>query len=183
MMAPAERTDLIVDLRNVNPGIYLLYNDAAAPNPGGDPVNDYYPGTDPNLQPTISQPGMGPNTRTLLQIRVKARVGKADLPIWVPPLFTPTDPFLIFQKPSVPAPVPVVNAQGYAPVTLWTGKKVMAKVRQLTLNEDFDSFGRLIQTSEPINFKQQPGTFGQPYLNDPTEVAANGPMRSGRLPI
>jgi spore coat protein A len=174
MMAPAERTDLILDLRNVKPGIYLLYNDAAAPNPGGDVVNDYYPGS-PNK--TISKPGFGPNTRTLLQIRVKAKdkTFKANLPIWVPPLFTPTDPFLIFQKPGVPAPVPVVDKTGYATVTLWTGKKVKANVRQLTLNEDFDKYGRLIQylgtnqqTSSP------PPAFGMEYLANPTEVAANG---------
>jgi spore coat protein A, manganese oxidase len=170
MMAPAERTDLIVDLRNVKPGIYLLYNDAAAPNPGGDVVNDYYPGS-PN--PTVSTPGYGPNTRTLLQIRVKARVGKADLPIWVPPIFTPTDPFLIFQKPGVPAPNPVVNNQGYAQVTLWTTKKVMAKVRQLTLNEDFDKYGRLIQFLG-TNQSTGPGAFGIEYTATPTEVAANG---------
>ena len=172
MMAPAERTDLIVDLRNVAPGVYLLYNDAAAPNPSGDIVNDYYPGS-PN--PTVSTPGKGPNTRTLLQIRVKAKdkTFKPNLPIWVPPLFTPTDPFLIFQKPGVPAPNPVVNAQGYAPVTLWTTRKVMAKVRQLTLNEDFDKYGRLIQFLG-TNQSTSPGAFGRDYLADPTEVAANG---------
>jgi spore coat protein A, manganese oxidase len=173
MMAPAERTDLILDLRHVAPGVYLLYNDAAAPNPSGDVVNDYYPGS-PN--PTVSTPGKGPNTRTLLQIRVKAKdkTFKPNLPIWVPPIFTPTDPFLIFQKPSVPAPVPVVNAQGYAPVTLWTGKKVMAKVRQLTLNEDFDKYGRLIQFLGTNVAPSTPGAFGREYTATPTEVAANG---------
>jgi spore coat protein A, manganese oxidase len=175
LMAPAERTDLIVDLRNVAPGVYLLYNDAAAPNPVGDIVNDYYPGS-PN--PTVSTPGKGPNTRTLLQIRVKAKdkTFKPNLPIWVPPIFTPTDPFLIFQKPSVPAPVPVVNAQGYAPVTLWTGRKVMAKVRQLTLNEDFDKYGRLIQFLG-TNIAPDPNaplSFGRDYQADPTEISANG---------
>jgi spore coat protein A len=180
LMAPAERTDLIVDFRNVAPGVYLLYNDAPSPNPGGDPINDYYPGADPQLQPTISQPGKGPNTRTLLQIRVKARTGKADPAIWIPPFFTPTDPFLIFQKPGVPAPVPVVNAAGKAQVTLWTTRKVMATVRQLTLNETSDEYGRLIQY---LGTNQQTGTdpgspsvplFGMKYTDNPTEIASNG---------
>jgi spore coat protein A len=107
-------------------------------------------------------------------VKAKDKTFKPNLPIWVPPIFTPTDPFLIFQKPGVPAPNPVVNAQGYAPVTLYLGKKVMAKVRQLTLNEDFDAYGRLIQTLGTNQFQTATGTFGQPYLNDPTEVAANG---------
>jgi spore coat protein A len=173
-MAPAERADLIVDLRKVDPGYYILYNDAPAPYPIGAGVNDYYTGNANN--PASGAAGYGPNTRTLLQIRVKAKdkTFKPNLPIWVPPIFTPTDPFLIFQKPGVPAPVPVVNAQGKAQVTLWTTRKVMAKVWQLTLNEAFDQYGRLIQylgtNVEPVSGQG----FGREYLDPPTEVAGNG---------
>ena len=68
----------------------------------------------------------------------------------------PTDPFLIFQKPTVPVPyVPspsvqmpfaaATDAAGVTYITLANGKRVPVKVRPLTLNEDFDSYGRLIQ--------------------------------------
>jgi spore coat protein A, manganese oxidase len=176
LMAPAERSDLIVDFRNVPAGsVLILYSDAPAPFPSGDDRNDY-PGT---------KPGFGPNTRTLLQIRVKARSGAADQPIRLPNWFTPTDPFLIFQKPTVPVPyvqspsmqmpfAPAVDTSGYASVQLANSRWVKAKVRPLTLNEDFDSYGRLIQylgTNEPSG----PGpVFGREYNSTPTEVVPAG---------
>ena len=134
LLGGAERADLIVDFRNVPAGSTLiLYNDAPAPFPRGDGRYDYYP---KNPKTPTSIPGFGPNTRTLLQIRVKARVGPADPPITLPAALTPTDPFLVAQTPGVPTPNP-------AGVT----------VRYLTLNEAFDAFGRLIQllgTDQPV---------------------------------
>jgi spore coat protein A, manganese oxidase len=173
LLGPAERADLIVDFRAVPAGsILILYADAAAPYPVGDPRNDYHPGN-PNTPTSIR--GFGPNTRTLLQIRVKARVGAANPPISLPAAFTPTDPFLIAQTPGVPI-VPVPNAQGFANVTLASGTVVQAKYRYLTLNEAFDDRGRLIQyigTNVPTNLGG-PGLFGREYMGTPTEVIPQG---------
>jgi spore coat protein A len=160
LLAPAERADLIVDLRNVPAGSRLiLVSDASAPYPEGDPINDYFPA---NPSTPSSRPGFGPNTRTLLQIRVKARSGAADPPISLPGSFKPTDPFVIKQKPGVPTPNPV-----------------HAGVRRLTLNEAFDEHGRLIQflgTDLPAGPTPVGGTpeFGQPYGNLPTEIVQAG---------
>ena len=77
-LGPAERADVIVDFSQVPPGSTLiLYNDAPAPVPAFDPRNDYYTG-DPDQSLTgngtggapSTLPGFGPNTRTILQIRV-----------------------------------------------------------------------------------------------------------------
>ena len=73
-LGPAERADVIVDFSNVPVGSTLiLYNDAPAPMPGFDPRSDYYTGN-PNLTSTggapTTLPGYGPNTRTIMQIRV-----------------------------------------------------------------------------------------------------------------
>ena len=104
LLGNAERADLIVDFTNVPAGSTLiLYNDAPAPFPKGDGRYDYYPG---NPKTPTSIPAFGPNTRTLLQIRVKARVGPADPPITLPAALTPTDPFLVVQTPGVPTPIP-----------------------------------------------------------------------------
>ena len=172
-MAPAERADLIVDFRNIPAGsILILYSDAAAPFPAGDPRNDYYPGN-PNTPTSVR--GFGPNTRTLLQIRVKARVGPANPSIALPAAFTPTDPFLVAQTPGVPI-VPVPNAQGFASVKLANGTTVQAKYRYLTLNETFDGYGRLIQyigTNVPTNLGGA-GNFGRAYDSAPTEIVNNG---------
>ena len=155
LLAPAERADLIVDFRDVPAGAKLLIvADAPAPYPGGDAGNDFYPG---NPATPTSRPGFGPNTRTLLQLRVKPRRGAADPPITLPAVFTPTDPFLLGQEPRGPTPVPRHT-----------------HVRRLTLNEGFDDHGRLIQflgTDKPVNATPE---FGQPYGNTPTEIVQAG---------
>jgi FtsP/CotA-like multicopper oxidase with cupredoxin domain len=170
LIAPAERADLIVDFRNIPAGSTLiLYSDAPGPFPGGDPDQDYYP---ENPKTPASIPGYGPNTRTLLQIRVKARVGAADPPITlpVPAKFTPTDPFLI--KQSVGKPTTYTVNAGFATIKLADGTIVQAKVRSLTLNEAFDEYGRLIQllgTNIPMNPGAKALEFGRAYGDDVTE--------------
>ena len=152
LLAPAERADLIVDFRDVKPGTtFILYADAPAPYPMGDPINDYYPGS-PN--PTPTKPGYGPNTRTLMQFKVKPRTGKADPAISLPTSFTSgINPFLVKQVPGVPTDIP----HG-------------VPVRYLTLNEVTDLDGRLIQmlgtnqTVAPDNL----GPNGSSLVPDPT---------------
>ena len=155
LLAPAERADLIVDFRDVPAGSKLiLLSDAPAPYPEGDPINDYFPGN-PGTPTSIN--GFGPNTRTLLQIRVKSRVGGANAPIKLPATFKPTDPFMLKQKPGVPTPTP-----DHVPV------------RRLTLNETFDEHGRLIQflgTDKPVNSVPE---FGREYVDRPTEIVQAG---------
>jgi FtsP/CotA-like multicopper oxidase with cupredoxin domain len=74
-MGPAERADVIVDLSNFANKTLILYNDAPAPVPGFDTRLDYYTGdvdqTSTGGAPT-TLPGYGPNTRTIMQIRVGA---------------------------------------------------------------------------------------------------------------
>jgi spore coat protein A len=158
LLAPAERADLIVDFSDVPAGsILILYNDAAAPFPAGDPAVDYYPGAHKN--PTPSNPGFGPNTRTLLQIVVGPRIGANDshAPLRLPPL----DP-----APLVPPGM----------TTLPPG----IPVRDLTLNEDFDRFGRLIQrlgTTESL----YEGTFARNYEDAPTEMPRSGAVEVWRI--
>jgi spore coat protein A len=178
LLAPAERADVVIDFNGVTAGTsFILYNDAPAPFPGGDPRNDYF--TDDGDQtssggaPNTVQ-GFGPNTRTLLKII--ATGGTADTlltPDWLAALnpllaanFGPAgqQPPLLYNNgnPSVPGPVPYIG-----PVN-----------RMLTLNEDFDDFGRLIQTlgtftSESTDNQGLP-TWGLPYLAAATETPVAG---------
>lgn len=81
-LAPAERADVIVDFSGVPDGAtIILYNDSPAPVPGFDPRYDYYTGnpdqTDAGGAPTTI-PGYGPNTRTLMQIKVTSTKGKGN---------------------------------------------------------------------------------------------------------
>ena len=150
LLAPAERADLIVDFRDVPAGSTLiLYNDAPAPFPMGDRGNDYYPGN-PEI-PGRSIPGFGPNTRTLLQIRVKARVGPADPPI--------TLPGTLHAHRSVPGDADPGRAHRQSRQGCRSG--------DLTLNEDFDEHGRLIQFLGTDQLATGAGPdFGRAYMDD-----------------
>ena len=75
LLGPAERADAIVDFTAYAGQTLILYNDAPAPTPFNDPRNDYYTG-DPDQTSTggaySTLPGYGPNTRTMMQIKVNA---------------------------------------------------------------------------------------------------------------
>ncbi len=72
-LVPAERADVIIDFSQFAGKTIILYNDGPAAWPAADPRNDYFTGCMDNTAsggaPT-TQPGYGPNTRTILQFRV-----------------------------------------------------------------------------------------------------------------
>ena len=75
-LAPAERADVIVDFSAYAGKTIIVYNDAPAPVPAFDPRNDYYTGAPDQTAmggaaPTLA--GYGPNTRTIMQIKVAAK--------------------------------------------------------------------------------------------------------------
>lgn len=82
LMGPAERADVVIDFSKYAGQTLILYNDAPAPAPAADPRIDYF--TDPAGTNTASnyatggamptQAGYGPNTRTIMQIRVASQV-------------------------------------------------------------------------------------------------------------
>ncbi|MHB8789567.1 MAG: multicopper oxidase domain-containing protein [Desulfobulbaceae bacterium] len=74
LLAPAERADVIVDFSQYAGQTLILYNDAPAAFPARVPSYDYYTGA-PDLMPVGAPailPGYGPNTRTIMQIKVAA---------------------------------------------------------------------------------------------------------------
>lgn len=74
-MGPAERADVVVDFSAFPGQTLILYNDSPAPVPAFDARFDYYT-DDPDNTDTGGAPttlaGWGPNTRTIMQIRVAA---------------------------------------------------------------------------------------------------------------
>jgi spore coat protein A, manganese oxidase len=163
LMAPAERADLIIDFSSVPVGSNLiLYNDAPAPFPGGDPRNDYYTGApDQTADGGAPSPeaGMGPNVRTLMQFRIVALTGAAD-----PMKFADTLEALSQALPGAyrdsHEPFGEFDLDPSAP-----GVKHEIK----TLNEDFDEYGRLIQrvgTDQAL----YGDSYGRNYMDAPTEV-------------
>jgi FtsP/CotA-like multicopper oxidase with cupredoxin domain len=175
LLAPAERADVVIDFNGASGQTFILYNDAVAPFPGGDPRNEYFTGAPDQTAfggaPTTVQ-GYGPNTRTLMKIVVTAGSGDSVPTFaWLGQLntqlknnfLTGNQPGLLYNNgdPSVPGPVPYMG-----PVT-----------RQLTLNEDFDDYGRLIQTLGTFTTSldnQGLNTWGQPYMAVTTENPSPG---------
>jgi FtsP/CotA-like multicopper oxidase with cupredoxin domain len=72
-LGPAERADVVVDFSKYSNQTLILYNDAPTPAPGFDSRLDYFTGD--GDQSSIggapnTQPGYGPNTRTVMQVVV-----------------------------------------------------------------------------------------------------------------
>jgi spore coat protein A len=155
LLAPAERSDLLFDFsRHVGKKL-ILYTDAPAPFPDGDPTTDYFPGLNSRQNPVNAStpPGFGPNSRIIMRFTVVPATGK-DQPLAISratDLTTGNDPLLVPLGVTTPPPgVPV---------------------RSLTLNETFDQYGRLLQLLG-TNVRQSDGGFGQAYENEPTETPA-----------
>jgi len=72
LVAPAERADVIVDFSKFAGQTLILYNDAPAAFPARIPSYDYYTGA-PDMSPVGAPavlPGYGPNTRTIMQVKI-----------------------------------------------------------------------------------------------------------------
>jgi spore coat protein A len=157
LLAPAERVDVLFDFSKHVGQKLILYTDAPAPFPTGDAANDYFPGWNVKVNPVnaATQVGYGPNTRVIMRFNVVPATGvDASLKIT-----KATD--LTAGNDPLPVPLGVTALPPGVPV------------RQLTLNETFDEHGRLIQFLG-TNRAQANGGFGQPYMNDPTEMPQAG---------
>jgi spore coat protein A len=166
LLAPAERADILIDFTDVPTGsVLILYSDAPGPFPGGDPRNDYYTG-DPDNTAIGGAPsttaGFGPNTRTLMQVRVTGLAAPAAASL-------NTLPNLALQR-AAPAVFPAI-----APLP-----QQGARVRTLTLNESFGNpfYARLIAFlgTDVVQGVDQWGTpmFYRTYLSERGEVVSPG---------
>jgi FtsP/CotA-like multicopper oxidase with cupredoxin domain len=113
LLGPAERADVIIDFSQVPAGSKLiLYNDAPAPMPAYDSRIDYYTGdpdqTSSGGAPT-TQPGYGPNTRTVMQFDVEGASAA--------PAFSLTNLQTALQKAyAASQDKPIVPEPAYGPV-------------------------------------------------------------------
>jgi FtsP/CotA-like multicopper oxidase with cupredoxin domain len=72
-LGSAERADVVVDFSAYVGQTLILYNDSPAPVPAGAAPYDFYTGNGNQMDgggAPNTQPGYGPNTRTIMQIRV-----------------------------------------------------------------------------------------------------------------
>jgi FtsP/CotA-like multicopper oxidase with cupredoxin domain len=140
-LGPAERADVIVDFSAYAGKTLILYNDSGAPVPAGDPRIDYYTGdgdqTGAGGAPDTA-PGYGPNTRTILQVNVRA--GTADPAVDVAAIDT-----ALLAAYQATQPLPVVPTPEYAPILgaaaatagyehIYTGSIYLNKYQPITFN-------------------------------------------------
>ena len=158
LLAPAERADVLIDFSAYAPGTkFILYTDAPAPFPMGTALNDYYPGAPQN--PVVTAPGFGPDTRQLLQIVVGPATSPPDGPLNLA---------VLRPDPNLLAPIGVITPPPGVPV------------RDVTLNEDFDPYGRLIQRLG-TNLPLYPKTLGRNYMDPATETPKAGSIEVWRV--
>ena len=163
LMGPGERADVVIDFSNVPVGSkLLLYNDATSPFPAGDPANDCLG----------SAPDRGPNTRTLMQFIVTPRIGAPD-----PASLKLLENFAL-RRAAAAATMFNTLMPPLAPLA----RNAAVRVRQLTLNEDVDEFGRLIQFlgTDKLPSSAAP-TFGRMYEDRPTEITKAGDVEIWRI--
>jgi spore coat protein A len=162
ILGNAERADCIIDFTGFLDGTeFVMYNDAPGPFPLGDPANDYFLGNPLNLVQPL--PGTGPDTRQILRIRVQG------------PVTTPAEP----SPPTTPGWLALYV---HPDPPLFTSADIAnAPRRDLTLNENFDQYGRLKQmlgTTKPGLVSKG---FGLDYLASPTELVNKGATEVWRV--
>jgi spore coat protein A, manganese oxidase len=172
IVAPAERPDLLVDFSQYAGKSIIVYNDAPAPFPVGDPRNDYFPLWNVKGNPVngLTPAGFGPNTRVLMRFDVVSASGAPDLPLTIT---TATD----LRAGNDPLfNLPLVGGVPTAPAGVF--------VRPLTLNENFDAYGRLQQllgTNVPL--VSPSAGFGRGYTDPATEVITLDPLTGTKTEV
>ncbi|MEN6439716.1 MAG: multicopper oxidase domain-containing protein, partial [Syntrophobacter sp.] len=174
-MGPAERADIIIDFSQFAGKTLILYNDSPAPVPAGDPRYDHYTAGPDNRAmggaPSTSA-GFGPNTRTVMQIRVG---GSANRPAFDPATLN-APMTAAFTKTQ---PVPVVPAGTYARIsdTSMNINGIDTPLKPKTIQELFDPYGRMNATlgvEVPFTSSVVQTTIPYGYIDPATEVIADG---------
>ncbi len=177
LLGPAERADAIVDFSAYAGQTLILYNDAPAPTPFNDPRNDYYTG-DPDQSGQggaySTLPGYGPNTRTIMQIKVGTTVTSGG-PLNAVALAAALPAAYGASQPAPLVPEVAYNAAfGTSDVDNF-GRVATGSAAQPTL--DFAHTGALTLTGLSLVTSGGPGTgSGSGYLTAPAVVitSSNG---------
>jgi FtsP/CotA-like multicopper oxidase with cupredoxin domain len=137
LVAPAERADVVVDFSQYAGQTLILYNDAPAAFPARDPRYDYYTGN-PDLRDTggapSTLPGYGPNTRTVMQIKVAGTPDTAfDLDALTAAFTHQDDGSGVFESGQHPS---IVGQQAYnsAYGTTFKGQDGLGQIYDTSLN-------------------------------------------------
>jgi spore coat protein A, manganese oxidase len=164
VMGNAERVDCIIDFSGYPVGSeFVFYSDSPGPFPGGAPSNDYFAG---NPATPTAVAGSTVDTRNILRFKVVAG-GASD----------PQPAASTIQLPPMDPPPLATGTGGATPLAVPPG----TFVRDLTLNEDFDAYGRLRQLLGTTRIGLVSKGFGLEYIAPATEVIAQGTTEVWRI--
>jgi FtsP/CotA-like multicopper oxidase with cupredoxin domain len=187
LLGPAERADVIVDFSQVPDGTkIIMYNDSPAPVPAFDSRLDYYTGdpdqTDTGGAPT-TQPGYGPNTRTVMQFQVG---GASAAPAFdttalataIPAAFKASqDPILVPQKAYGAATNTYSKIQStvitFTPEGTSTpvGVRMQRKAIQELFEMDYGRMNATLGIELPVTDSRTQTTLPMGFSEPPTEIA------------
>ena len=197
-LGPAERADVVVDFSGVPAGsVLILYNDAPAPVPALDSRIDYYTG-DPDQTDTggapSTQPGYGPNTRTIMQITVSGSVPNPNgvpfslpaLAAALPNVFAATQDPIIVPETVYPAANGGTTTPTYSRIfdttatfvdhgsSTPTVHQLLPKTIQELFTLDYGRMNATLGVELPFtNFLTQT-TIPYGYIDPPTEIVKDG---------
>ena len=161
-LGPAMRADTVIDFSQYAGKTLILYNDAPAPLPAGDPRLDYYTGMgDYSNVGGIENvlPGYGPNDRTIMQIVVApartdgqaiAALDTVALAATVPALHGATQPMPVIVQPRYAGAFPSVANASETIARINTGAIYLGKYNGLTF-----------KTPEAITYTAVPQVAGK----------------------
>lgn len=146
-LGPAMRADTVIDFSQYAGKTLILYNDAPAPLPAGDPRIDYYTGMgDYSNVGGIEnvRPGYGPNDRTIMQIVVAPALADGTVPTLasalnvgalaatVPALHGATQPLPVIVQPRYAGAFPAAANATETIARINTGSIYLGKYNGLT---------------------------------------------------
>jgi FtsP/CotA-like multicopper oxidase with cupredoxin domain len=129
LLMGGERADVLIDFSKYAGQTLILYNDAPSPMPGFDPRIDYFTG-DSDLTSAggaySTLPGYGPNTRTVMQIKVNnttpaKALDTAALAAALPVAYAATQPKPIVPEVVYNKPFGTTEGNNYAKITTGSG--------------------------------------------------------------
>jgi FtsP/CotA-like multicopper oxidase with cupredoxin domain len=129
LLMGGERADVLIDFSRYAGQTLILYNDAPSPMPGYDPRYDYFTGDKDNSSAGgaySTLPGYGPNTRTVMQIKVNAKtpaapLDTAALAAALPIAYAATQPKPIVPEAVYNKPFGTTEGNNYARITTGAG--------------------------------------------------------------
>lgn len=130
ILGNAERADVVVDFSKYAGKTLLVYSDTGAPVPAADPRNEYFTGYGDNSATggaEDTRPGYGPNSRTIMQIKVAAAVSTPGGMTTLDPAALDADLKLAY-KTTQETPVVAQSAYNGALGTQWNDSLSFANI-------------------------------------------------------